>query len=142
MMLEITPTLHLDDSELTLEFVRASGPGGQNVNKVSTAAQLRFDVAHSPALAEDVKARLLKLAGNRATADGILLIEAKRFRTQEQNRLDALARLKVLILQALEKPKIRKKTHAGVAASAARVFEKKRRGADKKLRQYDPDEWE
>ncbi len=141
-MLEITPTLHLDDSEISLDFVRASGPGGQNVNKVSSAAQLRFDVTHSPSLAEDVKARLLKLAGNRVTSEGILLIDAKRFRSQEQNRLDALGRLKVLIQQALEKPKVRKKTHAGVAASAARLFEKKRRGADKKIRQYNPDEWE
>jgi ribosome-associated protein len=141
-MLQITPTLALDDGEIQLDYIRASGPGGQNVNKVSTAVQLRFDVTNSPSLAEDVKERLLKLAGSRATAEGVLVIEAKRYRTQEQNRADAVLRLTSLIQQALEKPKIRKKTKPGVAASAARVFEKKHRGAIKKIRRYNPEEWE
>ena len=141
-MIQITPTVQLDDREVQVDFIRASGPGGQNVNKVSTAVQMRFDVTNSPSLADDVKDRLIKLAGSRVTDEGILLIEAKRFRTQEQNRADAILRLTELIQKALEKPKIRKKTRPGVAASAARVFEKKRRGAIKKIRQYDPEEWE
>ena len=91
LMIEITPSLQIDERELQIDFVRASGPGGQNVNKVATAAQLRFDV-NASSLPEEVKARLLRLAGNRITTEGILLIEAKRFRTQEQNREDAVQR--------------------------------------------------
>lgn len=141
-MLEITPTFHIDENEIHLEFIRASGPGGQNVNKVATAVQLRFDALHSPALGEETRARLIRLAGSKITTGGILLIEAKNFRTQEENRAEALRRLAALIRQALEKPKARKKTSPGVAARAARVFEKKRRGAIKKIRQYNPDDWE
>ncbi len=141
-MLEITPTFSIPEDEISIVFVRASGPGGQNVNKVSTAAQLRFDVKNSPSLEEDVKARLLTLAGTRATTEGVLLIEAKQYRTQEQNRADAVLRLSELLRKALIRPKVRRKTRPGVAASAARVFEKKRRGAIKKIRQYNPDEWE
>lgn len=106
----------------------------QSMNKVATAAQLRFDVLRSAALAEEVKARLLKLAGSRATAEGVLVIEARRYRTQEQNRADALARLAALIQKALQEPKARRATRPTRAAQARRVEGKKRRGEVKKLR--------
>ena len=141
-MLEISPILSIPDEEIKVEFVRASGPGGQNVNKVATAVQLRFDAANSPSLAADVKERLLKLAGARATKDGEILIEAKQYRTQEQNRADAILRLQDLIRTALIRPKIRRPTRPGTAARAARVSAKKQRGAIKKIRQYNPEEWE
>lgn len=133
-MIEITPSLQIDDRELQIDFVRASGPGGQNVNKVATAAQLRFDVRLS-SLPEDVKARLIHLAGNRVTAEGQLLIEAKRFRTQEQNRDDAIQRFAGLVRKALVKPKVRKKTKPTQASKEERLKAKKRRGEIKKMRQ-------
>lgn len=141
-MLQVTPTLAIDESELRFDYVRASGPGGQNVNKVSTACQLRWDVRASAALAPEVKARLLHLAGSRATDEGVLIIEARRYRTQEQNRLDALTRLAALVRRALQAPKPRRKTRPSVTSSAARVNEKKRRGILKRTRSYNPDEWE
>lgn len=141
-MIEITSALSLDENEIKIDFIRASGPGGQNVNKVSTAAQLRFDVKHTPALDDETKARLVKLAGSRVTEEGVLIIEAKRYRTQEQNRLDALARLVALVQKALERPKVRRKTRPTVTSSAARVDEKKRRGIIKRTRRYNPAEWE
>ena len=134
-MIEITPFLKIDDSELQLEFIRASGPGGQNVNKVSSAVQLHFDVRASPNLPAEVKERLAKLAGSRMTLEGVLVIEAKRYRSQEQNRLDAINRLVLLIQKALEKPEIRKKTRPSFSARAARIDEKKHRGALKRTRQ-------
>jgi len=134
-MLQITPTLSIPDDELTCTFVRASGPGGQNVNKVATAVQLRFDVRNSPSLAEDVKARLVKLAGAKMTGEGVLLIEAKRYRAQEQNRADAELRLAVLIQKALVKPKKRQPTRPTMASQMRRVDSKKRRGAVKRIRQ-------
>jgi ribosome-associated protein len=139
-MIEITPTLSLDDSEISLEFIRASGPGGQNVNKVATAVQLRFDLRNSPSLADDVKERLTKLAGSRLTDDGILLIEAKRYRTQEQNRADAILRLTELIQKALVPPKRRRATRPTLASKTERIQSKKRRGEIKKLRRSFPGE--
>jgi len=140
-MIELTPTLSLDEKELVFDFIRASGPGGQNVNKVSTAVQLRFDVANSPSLPADVKERLIKLAGNRMTEDGILIIEAKRFRSQEKNRIDAVQRLVTLIQKAAEPAKKRKPTRPSVTARAARVGAKRQRGELKRTRKYNPDEW-
>ena len=141
-MIEITSSLALDENELQFDYIRASGPGGQNVNKVATACQLRWDVRATAALGEEVKARLLKLAGSRATEEGVIIIEAKRYRTQEGNRLDAIARLVALVQKALEEPKLRKKTRPSRTSSAARVDEKKRRGAIKRTRRYNPEEWE
>jgi len=132
-MIEITPGLLLDDRELQIEFVRASGPGGQNVNKVSTAAQLRFDVRAS-AIPQEVKARLIHLAGNSITSEGILLIEARRFRTQEHNREDAIQRFTDLIRKALVEPKKRRKTKPTQSSKEERIQEKKRRGEIKKMR--------
>jgi ribosome-associated protein len=133
-MIEITPSLKIDESDLQIDYVRASGPGGQNVNKVATAAQLRFDV-NAASLPEDAKARLIRLAGNRITREGTLVIEAKRFRTQEQNRDDAIRRFVELIRKSLVKPKARKKTKPTQAAKEQRLKEKKRRGEIKKMRQ-------
>jgi len=133
-MIEITSTLFIDEREIQLDFVRASGPGGQNVNKVATAAQLRFDVTHSPSLGEAVKARLIRLAGSRLTADGILVIEAKRYRTQEQNRADAIQRLVTLIQKAAPPPTPRHKTRPTRASKEARIKSKKKRGETKRLR--------
>lgn len=142
LMIEITPSLSLDDSEIQLDFIRASGPGGQNVNKVATSVQLRFNVLNSPSLQPDVKARLVKLAGSKMTANGILIIEARRYRTQEQNRYDATQRLANLIQKALVKPKIRRVTHPGVTANTSRLGEKKQRGAIKRTRRYNAEEWD
>lgn len=142
MMIVITPTFSLDENELTFDFVRSSGPGGQNVNKVSSAVQLRFNVANSPQLPVEIKERLIKLAGNRVTDEGVLIIEAKRYRTQEQNRLDAINRLVVLLQKAFEPPKVRKPTRPSTTARAARVATKRRRGDLKRIRRYNPEEWE
>jgi len=133
-MIEITPSLQIEDRELQIDFIRASGPGGQNVNKVATAVQLRFDV-HASSLPEDVKARLIHLAGNRVTAEGVLLIEAKRFRTQEGNRADAIQRFVELVRKSLVRPKARKKTKPTKASKEVRLKEKKRRAEIKKIRQ-------
>ena len=134
-MIEITPTLSIDERELQLDFIRAAGPGGQNVNKVATAVQLRFDIVNSSALASDTKGRLIQLTGNRVTTDCVLLLEAKRFRTQEQNREDAIQRLVELIRKAMVKPKSRKKTKPSTASKEKRLKSKKVKGAVKKLRQ-------
>jgi len=134
MPLEITPTLVIDDSELEERFVRASGPGGQNVNKVSTAVQLRFDVERSRALTGEVRARLRALAGSRMTDEGVLLIDAREHRTQGQNREEARDRLAGLIRRALVRPKRRKKTRPGVAAKQRRLDTKKLRAQTKRGR--------
>ncbi len=141
-MIAITPSLALDESEIQLEFVRAAGPGGQNVNKVATAAQLRFDVRGSPSLPADVKARLVRLAGRRVSEDGILVITARRYRSQEQNRADAVQRLVKMIQKAATRPRVRKATRVSLCAKAARVDEKKRRGEVKRRRRRHPEDWE
>ena len=133
-MLIITPHLAVDDSELEEKFVAASGPGGQNVNKVATSVQLRFDAAHSPSLPEDVRQRLLRLAANRISTDGRLTIDAHRYRTQERNREDARQRLADLIRAALVPPKKRRPTRATPASQARRLEGKVRRSRVKRLR--------
>jgi ribosome-associated protein len=133
-MLRITANLAIDEKEITYEFVRASGPGGQNVNKVATAVQLRFNVLNSPSLSDESKDRLSKLAGYRMTQDGVLVIEAKRYRTQDQNRADSIQRLVALIEKAAQRPKIRHATRPGRSARMERVDSKKKRAAVKKQR--------
>jgi ribosome-associated protein len=134
-MIRITPTISIDEDELSEQFIRSSGPGGQNVNKVSTAVELRFDVRASPSLSEPLKARLTRLGGHRMTNDGVLIIRAERFRTQEANRKDARERLVELIQQAAVVPKKRIKTKPTRASKERRVEGKKIRSTVKKMRQ-------
>lgn len=141
-MIEITHQIHLDDEELHFDFVRSAGPGGQNVNKVATACQLRFDVRQSLSLTEPVKERLIKLAGSRMTDDGVLVFEARRYRTQEQNRADALLRLTTLIEKATIEPKTRRATRPSLSAKAQRVDSKKKRGETKQARRIHPSDLE
>ncbi|MFC1786041.1 alternative ribosome rescue aminoacyl-tRNA hydrolase ArfB [Candidatus Neomarinimicrobiota bacterium] len=133
-MIYITENISISENELQEDFVRASGPGGQNVNKVSTAVQLRFDVLNSPSLSEDVKNRLIKLAGSKMTDDGILIIDSREYRTQNRNRSGALNRLVELVKKASEKPKRRIKTKPTKGAKEKRLQIKKQRSAVKTLR--------
>jgi len=137
-MIQVTPSIVLEDSELEFRFVHAAGPGGQNVNKVATAVQLRFDAGRSPALNEAVRQRLRRLAGRRYTSAGIIVIEARRFRSQERNRADAVARLVTLIRKAAEPPRRRCPTRPSRAAKQRRLDAKKQRGSIKQGRSWRP----
>ncbi len=139
-MIEITGTISLDPREIEESFIRSPGPGGQNVNKVATAVQLRFDLRGSPSLPEAVRARAERLAGRRLTKDGAVVITAARFRSQERNREDALARLVALLRAAARPPTPRKATRPGAGAKRRRLDDKARRGAIKRLRRSRPSE--
>ena len=133
-MIHVTAAIAIPEREVRFEYVRSSGPGGQNVNKVATAVQLRFNVAGSCALPPDVRQRLLRLAGKRVTVDGVLIIDARRYRTQERNRSDATERLVGLIRKAASPPTVRRKTRATRASRERRLVKKQRRGAVKRMR--------
>jgi len=139
-MIRITDRIAIDESELDESFIRSSGPGGQNVNKLSTAVQLRFDVRRSPSLTDEVRARLERLAGRRLTRDGVLIITAQNHRTQERNRADALDRLIALIGQAAVRPVPRRATKPTKASRRRRLESKKRRSGIKALRGVAPHE--
>lgn len=134
MPIPVTATLSIPEDEIAETFVQASGPGGQNVNKVASAVQLRFDVVRSPSLPEEVKTRLLRIAGRRITKGGVLVIQAQRFRSQERNRVDAVQRLVALLQQATKPPVRRRKTRPSAGARKERREEKARRSRVKALR--------
>lgn len=136
-MIQITETLSINENEIQEDFVRSSGPGGQNVNKVATAVQLRFDVQNSPSLPDDVRQRLKRLAGKRITEQGELIISARRFRTQARNREDGLNRLIELIRKATEAPKPRRKRKVSLAVKKRRLDEKRKQSQKKKQRKFD-----
>jgi ribosome-associated protein len=140
-MIKVTRNITIGESEIEERFIRASGPGGQHVNRAATAVQLRFDVAHSPSLPDDVRERLIRLASSRMTEDGVLIIEAKRFRSQGRNRQDALNRLVKLIRRAARKPETRRKTRPTRASKERRLEDKRRRSEIKRLRQSPRRDW-
>jgi len=133
-MIPITDSLRLDEAEISESFIRASGPGGQNVNKVASAVQLRFDVRQSPSLPQPVRERLERLAGHRVSQEGVLVITAQRFRSQERNRADALQRLIALIARAATPPRPRRKTRPSAAARERRLTAKAQRARLKQQR--------
>ena len=133
-MIQITDTFALNENEIQLEFIKATGPGGQNVNKVSSAVQLRFDAAGSSAISDEIYERLKKIAGRRMTTTGMLMIKANRFRSQEQNRQDAVNRLVLMIQRAMETPKQRRPTKPSAASRQRRLATKRHRGEIKRRR--------
>jgi len=133
-VLQITPSIAIDDSEIEERFIRSSGPGGQNVNKVATAVQLRFDVGRSGAIDDEVRERLKTIAGSRMTADGVLVIDSRAFRTQAQNREAARERLVEMVRQAAVRPKRRRKTRPSGASKLQRLDAKRRRASTKQRR--------
>jgi len=137
-MIRVGAGIEIDESEIKEEFVRSSGPGGQNVNKVATAVQLRFDVAGSPSLPPEVRERLARLAGKRLTNDGVLVIEARRYRTQERNRQDAIERLVGLIRRATERPRLRRRTKPTASSVERRLKAKRHRSETKRARARAP----
>jgi ribosome-associated protein len=138
-MIQVTPGIAIDENEIHQEFIQASGPGGQNVNKVATAVQLRFDVANSPSLPCEIRERLLSLGGRRVTKEGVLIIYARRFRSQEVNRQDAMEQLVELIRKAAQKPQIRRKTKPTRTSKIRRLEAKRHRAKTKRLRRSIPE---
>ena len=138
-MIRVTKHIDLDENEIEYHFVRASGPGGQHVNKAATAVQLRFDAANSPSLPDDVRQRLIRLAGRQVTEEGVLIIDARRYRSQERNRRDATDRLLQLIRSAASRPKVRRRTKPTRAARERRLQEKRRRSETKRTRRSPPE---